>query len=47
MVELYYTTYISVDLAHHDSFRAKGHKGGINHVQQRFNIIFAKDTQVH
>ena len=26
-----YTTYISVDLAHHEKFRAKVGKGGINY----------------
>ena len=30
MVYLFYTTYISVDLAHHEIFRAKVGKGGIN-----------------
>ena len=30
MVQLFYTTYISVDLAHHKIFRAKVGKGGIN-----------------
>ena len=29
MVYLLYTTYISVDLAHHEIFRAKVGKGGI------------------
>ena len=29
MVLLFYTTYISVDLAHHKIFRAKVGKGGI------------------
>ena len=29
MVLLFYTTYISVDLAHHGIFRAKVGKGGI------------------
>ena len=31
MVLLFYTTYISVDLAYHKIFRAKVGKGGINH----------------
>ena len=31
MVALIYTTYINVDLAHHDIFRAKVGKGGINY----------------
>ena len=31
MVLLFYTTYISVELAHHNIFRAKVGKGGINH----------------
>ena len=30
MVLLIYTTYLSVDLAHHEIFRAKVGKGGIN-----------------
>ena len=30
MLYLFYTTYISVDLAHHEIFRAKVGKGGIN-----------------
>ena len=30
MVELFYTTYISVYLAHYEIFRAKVGKGGIN-----------------
>ena len=30
MVLLFYTTYISVDLAHHEIFCAKVGKGGIN-----------------
>ena len=29
MVKLFYTTYINVDLAHHEIFRAKVGKGGI------------------
>ena len=29
MVSLFYTTYISVDRAHHEIFRAKAVKGGI------------------
>ena len=29
MVKLFYTTYISVDIAHHEIFRAKVGKGGI------------------
>ena len=29
MVKLIYTAYISVDLAHHEIFRAKVGKGGI------------------
>ena len=29
MVELFYTSYISVDLAHHNVFRAKVGKGDI------------------
>ena len=30
MVLLFHTTYISVDLAHHEIFRAKVGKGGMN-----------------
>ena len=30
MVLLFYTTYISVDLAHHEIFRAEVGKGGIS-----------------
>ena len=30
MVYLFYTTYISVDLAHHEILRAKVGKGGIS-----------------
>ena len=30
MVKLFYTIYISVDLAHHEIFRGKVGKGGIN-----------------
>ena len=29
MLEIFYTTYISVDLAHHEIFGAKVGKGGI------------------
>ena len=29
MVYLFYTTYISVDIAHHEIYRAKDGKGGI------------------
>ena len=32
MVYLFYTTYISVDLAHQELFRAKAGKGGIMQV---------------
>ena len=30
MVELFFTIYLSVDLAHHEVFRAKVGKGGIH-----------------
>ena len=30
MVLLFYTTFISIDLAHHETFYAKVGKGGIN-----------------
>ena len=32
MVKLFYATYISVDLAHHEIFHAKVGKGGIKYV---------------
>ena len=32
MVELFYTTYISVDLAHYEIFRAKVGKGVIRNI---------------
>ena len=32
MILLFYTIYISLDLAHHEIFHAKVGKGGINHV---------------
>ena len=35
MVYLFYTTYISVDLAHHEIFHAKVGKGGISTVIAR------------
>ena len=39
MVELFYTTYISVDLAHHEIFRAKVGKGGIKvYIPQKYCI---------
>ena len=34
MVYLFYTTYISVDLAHREIFRAKVGKGGIEMIQR-------------
>ena len=33
MVYLFYTTYISVDLAHHEILRSKAGKGGIKRVK--------------
>ena len=44
MVYLFYTTYISVDLAHHEIFHAKVGKGGINgvimfHILHYFHAI--------
>ena len=35
MVQLFYTTYISVDLAHHEIFCAEVGKGGINFKMKR------------
>ena len=43
-VLLFYTTYISADLAHHDAFRAKFDKGGINIVMQKKISIFMPST---
>ena len=39
MVLLFYTTYISVDLAHHEIFHAKVGKGGINDTKQANSYI--------
>ena len=39
MVYLFYTTYINVDFAHHEVFRAKIGKGGINNVDMHFYKI--------
>ena len=39
MVYLFYTTYISVDLAHNEIFSAKVGKGGIKLIAQ-FRITF-------
>ena len=36
MVNLFYTTYISVDLAHHEVFRAQVGKGGLKPVITQF-----------
>ena len=36
MVKLFYTTYISVELAHHEIVRAKVGKGGINNMTRVF-----------
>ena len=47
MVELFYTTYISVDLAHHELFRAKVCTGGLNiekpnFTQESITSIFSR-----
>ena len=45
MVKLFYITYISVDLAHREIFRAKVGKGGINVINDehmRFYILLYK-----
>ena len=39
MVQLFFTTYISVDLAHHEIFRAKFGKGRINTVSRFFKTL--------
>ena len=42
MVYLFYTTYTSVDLAHHEIFRAKVDKGGINSKSSSNKVIYVK-----
>ena len=39
MVYLFYTSYISVDLAHHEIFHAKVGKGGINFIHLHISKI--------
>ena len=39
MVLLFYTTFISVDLAHHDIFGAKVGKGGINVLNGLYKVF--------
>ena len=46
MVYLFYTTYISVDLAHHEIFHAKVGKGGIRAVIPNSVTIFQEWTNV-
>ena len=46
MVLIFYATYISVDLAHHEIFRAKVGKGGIKRQSYAKNVVFpAKDER--
>ena len=45
MVKLFYATFISVDLAHHEIFRAKVGKGGIKYVQLSQDMCFP--TMLH
>ena len=40
LVCLFYTTYISVDLAHHEIFRVKVGKGGINVNTNNVKVCF-------
>ena len=47
MVLLFYTTYISVDLAHHEIFRAKAGKGGIKYDKQGFYLSQALFMMPH
>ena len=43
MVLLFYTTYISEDLAHHEIFRAKVGKGGITLVSTiKYELLYKK-----
>ena len=39
MVKLFYTTYISVDLAHHEIFHAKVGKGGIKCIHYSKQVL--------
>ena len=41
-----YTTYISVNLAHHEIFRAKVGKGGINNVDNMFDSMHLPSFKV-
>ena len=47
MVWLFYTTYISVDLAHHEIFCAKVGKGGVNHLSWCSNLYLLSDCKNH
>ena len=38
MVQLFYTTYINVDLAHHNIFGVKVGKGGIKYCSMRRSV---------
>ena len=40
MVKLFYNTYISVDLAYHEQFRAKVGKGGMKHQNHAGCVLF-------
>ena len=42
MVQLFYTTIISVDHAHHEIFHAKVGKGGINHANLKETALLQK-----
>ena len=44
MVELFYTTYISVDLAHQVIFHAKVGKGGIKMTKPIFTVCILNFT---
>ena len=48
MVWLFYTTYISVDIPHHEIFRAKVGKGGIKFdtVKSGWSIVYNEASQV-
>ena len=39
MVKLFYATYVSVDLAHHELFHAKVGKGGINSLMLQGDLL--------
>ena len=47
MVQLFYTTYISVDLAHHNIFGVKVGKGGIKYCSMRRSVKTIVLSKMH